>query len=759
MEHCLRYDRPAENFNEALPLGNGSLGAMVYGQMQHERISLNLDTLWSGTPGIFVRDGAYEAWQDAVEKLRAGDLDGAELALEDRFAGPFTEAYLPLGTLLLDYEIGEGGVYSRTLDMSRGIARAGGELCQKEYLVSSPYRCFAMHIRFRKKTSFAVRLQTPLRHETALEQSTITVTGECPIECKDGKEPVYGEGGTRFAMALRLHTDGTVHTDGDALSVCGARTATVFLAAESSYVDHRNNRGTDYLMQIMDRLSKACDYRLLRRAQFEYYKTHYGKVCLSLGQPNRGLEQTTEARLQNAEHDLGLVELLFNYGRYLTVAGSAPGSQAMNLQGIWSEDLHAIWRSNYTVNINTEMNYWPTLVCGLSEFMQPLISFVKKIADTGRETAQKMYHAPGFVCHHNVDLWGHTAPVGGMGEEHIPGNSNFSFWSGAGGWLCRSLYEYYEYTGDEEFLRREAYPIFRAAAEFYLHILQPVGDRLAVFPATSPENQYLIDGKIHAIAPWTAMSQSICYDLFEICVKTCEILEVDREWKMQLWSVMKQLKPFEIDSQGRLMEWDKEYEERDVHHRHPSHLYSLFPAEQITLKSMPKKAQACRRSLEVRGDEGTGWSLAYKICLWAKLKEGDHALSLVRRQLQLIESTHTSCELWGGGTYPNLLCAHPPFQIDGNFGATAGIAMMFLQCEDGAIQILPAKPACFESGSVYGLHAKGNVQVNIEWSPVRVTVCLKVAREQNVILEFAGKRSTYRCLPNRSKRITFRLVE
>ncbi len=757
MEHCLRYDRPAENFNEALPLGNGSLGATVYGQMTEERVSLNLDTLWSGSPGNFIREGAYEAWQDAVKLLRDGKLNEAELALEDRFAGPFTQAYLPLGMLFLNYRMEESGNYSRTLDLSRGIAQVSSDLCQKEYLVSNPYKCFAMRIRFRKKTSFSVRLDTPLKHETKNEENGITLTGICPIECKDGKEPVYGEEGTRFAMSLRLTTDGSVVRDGEVLRIIGARSAVLFLAAESSFVDYRNNRGTDYQRAVSDRLSKACDYAALRRAQIEYYKKHYGKVRLSLGQPLSGSLLTTDARLQNADTDLGLVELLFNFGRYLTIAGSAPGSQAMNLQGIWCEELHAIWRSNYTVNINTEMNYWPTLVCGLSEFMKPLLAFVQKIADTGRETAQKMYHAPGFVCHHNVDLWGHTAPVGGMGEEHIPGNSNFSFWSGASGWLCRSLFEYYEYTEDETFLRWEAYPIFKAAAEFYLHILQPVGDRLAIFPATSPENQYLIDGKIHAIAPWTAMSQSICYDLFEICTKCCDILNTDGEWKRLLLSVMRQLKPFEIDSHGRLMEWDREYEERDLHHRHPSHLYGLYPAEQITVNSRPQLAQACRRSLEVRGDEGTGWSLAYKICLWAKLKEGDHALSLVQRQLQPIESTHTSCELWGGGTYPNLLCAHPPFQIDGNFGAVAGIAMMLLQCEDGVIKILPALPSCFESGSVYGLRAKGNIAVDIDWTTTRVTVCLKSAKERDITIELRGKQHSYHCFANKCRRLTLRL--
>ncbi len=760
MENILRYNKPAQNFNEALPLGNGSLGAMVYGQIGHETISLNLDTLWSGAPGIFIPDGAYDAWKDAQNAMRKGRLTDAEERLESGFTGPFTQTYLPLGKLLLDYDTEEPNSYSRVLDMGRGLAKVICNNMQKEYLISYPYHCMAIRMQFRKKTTVKVRLQTELKALVTIRDNVIFADGVCPIECRDRHEPVYGEGGTHFAMSVcAVVGDGCVVADEDGIQLQGIHRAVLYFCAESSFVDHRNNRDMRYAERMHETLAKAIKtgYSNLRREQIRYYRTHYGNVVLSLDQPHQDSMLATDERLQNIKNDPGLVELLFNFGRYLTVASSAPGSQATNLQGIWNEELHAIWRSNYTVNINTEMNYWHTMMCGMNDFMKPLIEFVKKISDTGREVAQQMYYAPGFVCHHNVDLWGHAAPVGGAGEEFIPGNSNFSFWSGSSGWLCRSLFEYYEYTGDEDFLRNEAYPIFRSAAEFYLHILQPIGDRLAIFPATSPENQYLVDGKIHAVTPWTTMSQSICLDLFKICAKTCDILKVDAEWRDELLAVCEQLKPFEVDSRGRLMEWDREYLERDETHRHPSHLYGLFPAELITMKCAPELAEACRKSLEVRGDEGTGWSLAYKICLWAKLKEGDHALSLIQRQLQMIESTHTSCELWGGGTYPNLLCAHPPFQIDGNFGAVAGIAMLFLQCEDGLIKILPALPSSFSSGFVYGLRAKGNICVNIEWTPDRVDVVLKTPKEQSVTLEVDGQLQTCLCRPDKRRHVTFLL--
>ncbi len=758
MENILRYNQPAQNFNEALPLGNGFLGAMVYGQIKHETISLNLDSLWSGKPGIFIRDGAYETWKNAQTAMREGRLTDAEEGLESGFAGPFTQTYLPLGKLLLEYDTEEPESYIRELDMGRGLARVSCDGCQKEYLISNPYRCMAIRMQFRKKTTVKVRLQTELQAQSSVHENIIFADGVCPIECRDGHEPVYGEGGTHFAMSVcAVVGDGQVLAGEDALELKGIHRAVLYFSAESSFVNHRNNGDMGYAARVRKTLATAIEigYSALRREQIRYYRAHYGNVVLSLNKPQQSAMLATDERLLNIQNDLGLVELLFNFGRYLTVAASAPGSQATNLQGIWNEDLHAIWRSNYTVNINTEMNYWHTMMCGMDEFMQPLIGFVKKLSDTGREVAQRMYHAPGFVCHHNVDLWGHAAPVGGMGEEFIPGNSNFSFWSGASGWLCRSLFEYYEYTGNDEFLRNEAYPIFRAAAEFYLHILEPVGERMAIFPAASPENQYLIDGKIHAVTSWTAMSQSICLDLFKICAKTCDILKTDAEWKDRLLTVCERLKPFEVDSRGRLLEWDQEYTERDVNHRHPSHLYGLFPAELITMRSAPDLAQACRRSLEARGDEGTGWSLAYKICLWAKLKEGDHALSLIQRQLQMIESTHTSCELWGGGTYPNLLCAHPPFQIDGNFGAVAGIAMLFLQCEDGIIKVLPALPSSFSSGFVYGLRAKGRICVNIEWTPERVDIVLKTPVEQSVTLEVEGQLQACHCRADKRKHMTF----
>lgn len=720
-EDRLIYLQPAENFNEALPIGNGSLGAMVYGNLEVEKLTLNHDTLWSGYPHTYVREGAYDAYRRACQETDNGNLFEAEHIIEEEMTGPFTDSYLPLGTLSMEIGDRDKTNYVRVLDMASGIATAQNKNISIEHLASFDHSCIASRIRFRSPSSAVIRFDSELKHRIYTENGVLTVTGECPSFLSETQEPVYDGNGIRFAVAIKVTTDGSLSAFEEGLFLENAKCAELFLSVYTSYVNHKDISGHSCCARAYQN-SLVCaelGYEQLRQTQIAYYAKHYGAVSLYLSDTVH--TEDTLTRLTAAEPDLGLVELLFNFGRYLTIASSAKGSQATNLQGIWNEQLRAIWKSNYTVNINTEMNYWHTLMCGLPDFHLPVVELVKKIADTGRVTAKQYYNASGYVCHHNIDLWGNTAPVGGIGAKHIKGNANFSYWSGAAGWLCRNVFEYYEYTLDTQFLRETAYPLMKGAAEFYLSLLRPVGDRLAISPATSPENQYVADGEFHALGKWTTIMQSIVADLLGNCVKACEILKTDWEWKQQLTEIIPKLKPFEIAPDGRLLEWDTEVKERDREHRHVSHLYGLFPADLITTDKTPALAQACRRSLECRGDEGTGWALAWKACLWAKLKDGDHALKMIDRQLKVIDSSHTSCELWGGGTYPNLLCAHPPFQIDGNFGITAAIALLFLQCEDGMLKILPALPAKADHGSIRGLLAKGNVRVDIEWKECQVT--------------------------------------
>ncbi|MBQ7049497.1 MAG: glycoside hydrolase family 95 protein, partial [Firmicutes bacterium] len=388
------------------------------------------------------------------------------------------------------------------------------------------------------------------------------------------------------------------------------------------------------------------------------------------------------------------------------------GTQATNLQGIWSALIQPPWNCNYTININTEMNYWPTLMCGLTECTQPLVAFIQKIAQTGRAAAQNFYGAEGFTSHHNVDLWGHASPVGGRDN---PSSNLYANWCLSSGWLCAHLFWQYEYTLDEDFLRSTAYPIMKEAAKFYLSVMIEDNGELILCPSSSPENAYYgDDGKKHALTKKATMSQAIIYELLTNCLKSCRILGIDADFAARLQAALDKIHPHTIGADGRLLEWDKDYEDAEVHHRHVSHLYGLFPGEQITCEATPELAEACKKTLEVRGDAGTGWSLGWKVNLWAKLKDGDRTLKLVHDQLTYVSSTETKYAGMGG-TYPNMLDAHPPFQIDGNFGVTSGIAQMFVQHENGKILILPALPSSFADGEIRGLRTKGDITLSIAW--------------------------------------------
>lgn len=752
-EYSLKFHCPANNFNEALPIGNGCLGAMVYGQYPIEKLTVNQDTLWTGKPHRFKREGAYQAYCDAVSYMDSDRYSEAEKSIEERFTVPFTDSYLPLGTITYELQTESVHRYSRTLKMKEGVAQTKcSEFCF-EHLASESFHCITSNLIFEKPSSLTIRFSSELACDFFPYGDAIVAEGKCPTRIEKGV-PIYSdfEDGIRFSAVLMVKTDGQRYVSDNAFSIRNAKQIEVFFTTETSFFDHNNISKNNYLIIAYERamLAQNAGYSKILKSQKQYYHKYFNRVRVSFFDGTFGRKATDE-RLASEQKDLGLIELLFNFGRYLTIASSTKGSQATTLQGIWNENIDPIWKSNYTVNINTEMNYWHTLPCGLKDFHFPIIDLVEKIADTGADTAQHYYHAEGFVCHHNIDLWGNTAAVGGAGDEFIPGNSNFSYWCGASGWLCRNVFEYYEYTLDENYLRETAYPLMKSAADFYKSILRFIDGKMVVSPATSPENQYLVDEKIHSFGKWTTVMQSIIEDLFRNCIRACEILHCDQEWKNELERIIPYLKPFEIGKDGLLLEWDRSVNERDPQHRHVSHLYGLYPAELITTEKTPELAKACQKVLERRGDEGTGWSIAWKACLWAKLKDGNHALKLIKRQLQIVDSEHTSCELWGGGTYPNLFCAHPPFQIDGNFGVTAAIALLLLQCEDNQIKILPALPDELSShGFVKGLMAKGNVCVDIEWNnKIAEYVSLISPTEQSVLLSINGKKLHINLIANR----------
>ncbi|MEG2395011.1 MAG: glycoside hydrolase family 95 protein, partial [Ruthenibacterium sp.] len=424
------------------------------------------------------------------------------------------------------------------------------------------------------------------------------------------------------------------------------------------------------------------------------------------------------------EKDIALFPLLVQYGRYLTIAASRPGSQAMNLQGIWSRNLRAVWSSNYTMNINTQMNYWPTLACALPELQEPLTVLVRDISKAGRDTAKELYGCKGWVSHHNTDLWRMTIPAGGAWKRREGFSAvRHSMWPMSGAWVCRHLYDQYEYTQDLAFLRDTAYDILKGSAEFALDWLVELPDgTLGTLPSTSPENEFVVDGEPYAASISSTMDISILRELFENCLACIETLSVnDAVFETRLRTALERLPQIRAASDGRIAEWSREYDENEVNHRHVSHLYGLYPADIMPEALKP----ACRLSLEKRGDEGTGWSLAWKTCLWARLQDADAAYRLLKRQLKPTQGK--TVEYTNGGIYNNLLMAHPPFQIDANFGITAAILEMLVQCRNGCVFLLAALPRAWPTGKIEGVAIKGGAKISMHWRDgVLETLCVSM---------------------------------
>lgn len=746
MEHLLKYSRPATSFTEALVLGNGSLGATVYGGVCRERISLNHDTFWSGFPNAYLREGAYEAFLEARECIEQGKIAEGQRIIEQRFNANYSQAYLPIGNLYIEPAHTEYTEYQRTLDLSDATMRVEYATkdgrARREYFVSYPAKAMIVRLTSDFSEDYTFSLDTQMKFSNVcVKGERLLLSGKAPWRVHarnhipegeseqilwDGEEETIS-----FTSGIRVKTDGEIVCSNETLTVKGAKEVVLFLVIQTSFIDHRTPPTAPIYINTFLALQRLAEveYASHKKAHTEDYTALYQRVTLDLQSPTD--PRDTDERLRDKQDIGGLCELLFNFGRYLTIASSREGSQATNLQGIWNEDLVPPWQSNYTVNINTEMNYWPTLMVNLKECYGPLLSLIDKISDTGRAVAKHYYGANGFVSHHNVDLWGHTSPVG----LKTDGSAVYAFWNLSSGWLSHHLFEYYLYTHDEEFLRQSAYPTMCESARFYLSLLKEDEDgHLILTPSTSPENTFQYQGKTQAIARYTTMSQSIVQNLFYDILTSAQILGIEDDFVKEIRQKAERLDPFRIGSQGQLLEWDREYEETDAHHRHISHLFGLYPGTLITTERTPELAQACRQSLQGRGKDGTGWSLSWKFNVGAKLKDGELAFYFLIKQLKLCENSAINMSS-GGGTYPNLLDAHPPYQIDGNFGMVSGIAQLFMQCEDGKIKLLPALPRAFANGSVKGLCAHGNVSVDIEWrdgSLVRYTLHAREACELTV---------------------------
>lgn len=725
-KYHLFYNAPAQQWTEALPLGNGRLGAMVFGGVVTDHIQFNEETLWTGSPRNYAHQGAYKYLPQIRALLDEGKQQEAEeLANKHFMSSPLRQKlYQPFGDLYIHFENqAKYSKYTRNLRLNDATShvsyqawdKVGHELytMERSYLVSHPDQVCVAHYATKERSknmNFSLQLSTPhSKSELSTSQSRYSSTTHTLT--------VHVENSSLFGEATFLiQTDGTVETSNQKLYVRDASQATIYLVAATNFVNYQDvsanphTRNQHTLDQLYKRYGNKLSYEAVYRSHCQDYQPQFNRFSIDLGDNGRSI-MPTNMRVYDfwhKPHDPQLLALYIQYARYLLLSCSRPGTQAATLQGIWNDRLKPAWGSRYTININNQMIYWLANLTQLSDCEQPLFDLTNELAVTGKQVAKAHYNSPGWVTHHNTDIWRGAAPIN---------HSNHGIWPMGGAWLATHIWEHFCYTQDTLFLQKQ-WPVLRDAARFVAHNLyrDPSTGYLVTSPSNSPEHGGLVSGP--------TMDHEIARALFADCQKAMTVLTnisrganqlistTDSAFCMQLDTLTKQIAPYKIGRYGQLQEWQEDVGAPNDTHRHVSHLWALFPGNEISSQQTPELAQAAKTTLTHRGDGGTGWSLAWKVNYWARLRDGNHAYRLLHNLLSPAGSSQREEQ---GGTYPNLFDAHPPFQLDGNMGAAAGIIECLMQSHLGYIELLPALPDALADGQVHGLLARGGFVLDFAW--------------------------------------------